>query len=384
MANVGVDPRNGKVIVRAYAGIDPATRKKRWLRESLPAGAPDAQIADVCATLDAQAAYMKETGRALTLDDLILWYLDELTGANRPAGTVKTYRSYYFRHVSPRRGAMHADAVLPFMISRDLAAAVRGDDREAIAPTTANGVRALLHAAYTAALAEGLVNHNPITAVPKMTVDDDDDIHVFDEREMPVLLEWLDAPAGRWEEIVLKEAASLALDTGLRVGEICGLRPRDHRKDALRVTGSVTEAGGLHRKATKSGRKRTVSLNHSSDARLASFEESKRSWLPGVKSHDRIFCDILGHQIRPSTISAAFSQACEDLGLGSDRRFHELRHTHATWLLEAGVPLKVVSERLGHASEAFTLRVYGHVLPGRDLAAAGEFGKVRRGMDGRL
>jgi len=51
-------------------------------------------------------------------------------------------------------------------------------------------------------------------------------------------------------------------------------------------------------------------------------------------------------------------------------RLHDLRHTHASLLLSAGVPIKVVSERLGHADPAVTLRTYQHVTPGRQAAAA--------------
>lgn len=51
-------------------------------------------------------------------------------------------------------------------------------------------------------------------------------------------------------------------------------------------------------------------------------------------------------------------------------RLHDLRHAHASHLLAAGVNVKVVSERLGHASVAFTLDVYGHVLPGQQADAA--------------
>jgi integrase len=51
-------------------------------------------------------------------------------------------------------------------------------------------------------------------------------------------------------------------------------------------------------------------------------------------------------------------------------RFHDLRHTHATQLLAAGVNIKVVSERLGHASVAFTLDTYAHVMPGQQADAA--------------
>lgn len=54
-------------------------------------------------------------------------------------------------------------------------------------------------------------------------------------------------------------------------------------------------------------------------------------------------------------------------------RFHDLRHTHATLLIAAGVPIKVVSERLGHAHPAFTMHTYQHVLPGMSAAAAEQF-----------
>jgi integrase len=51
-------------------------------------------------------------------------------------------------------------------------------------------------------------------------------------------------------------------------------------------------------------------------------------------------------------------------------RLHDLRHFHASALLEAGVPVTVVSRRLGHASASMTLDVYGHVLPAADADAA--------------
>lgn len=54
-------------------------------------------------------------------------------------------------------------------------------------------------------------------------------------------------------------------------------------------------------------------------------------------------------------------------------RLHDLHHTHATIMLKEGVPVKVVSERLGHASAAFTMTVYQHILPGMQAEAAATF-----------
>jgi integrase len=62
-------------------------------------------------------------------------------------------------------------------------------------------------------------------------------------------------------------------------------------------------------------------------------------------------------------------------------RLHDLRHTHATLLLKAGVPVKVVSERLGHANAMITLGVYAHVMPGMQAEAAAKFGELLAGEE---
>jgi integrase len=73
-------------------------------------------------------------------------------------------------------------------------------------------------------------------------------------------------------------------------------------------------------------------------------------------------------------------------------RLHDLRHTHASLLIAAGVPVKVVSERLGHASPTFTIETYQHVLPGMQadaaklfehLIAAGVLPAARHPVEGR-
>lgn len=63
-------------------------------------------------------------------------------------------------------------------------------------------------------------------------------------------------------------------------------------------------------------------------------------------------------------------------------RLHDLRHTHATLMLAAGVPVKVVSERLGHATIALTLDVYAHVLPAMDGDAVERFAALVHGSGG--
>lgn len=76
--------------------------------------------------------------------------------------------------------------------------------------------------------------------------------------------------------------------------------------------------------------------------------------------------------IHPDRFSQCFRRIVTSLDLPRIR-LHDLRHTHATLLLKEHTPIKVVSERLGHASPAFTMATYQHVLPGMQADAARVF-----------
>ncbi len=82
-----------------------------------------------------------------------------------------------------------------------------------------------------------------------------------------------------------------------------------------------------------------------------------------------VFSDRDGHPVHPHALSQAFERLVARADVPTIR-LHDLRHTHATLLIKAGVPVKVVSERLGHASPGFTIDTYQHVLPGMQADAA--------------
>ena len=96
-----------------------------------------------------------------------------------------------------------------------------------------------------------------------------------------------------------------------------------------------------------------------------------------------MFTRTTGQPLHPHVLSQTFErlQAQADV---PRIRLHDLRHTHATLLLKAGVPLKVVSERLGHSSPAFTMAVYQHVLPGMQRDAADIFARLVAGANPKV
>jgi integrase len=168
----------------------------------------------------------------------------------------------------------------------------------------------------------------------------------------------------------------LALKTGLRVGEVCALRRADYDElpgPTLRVRGTVDKHGERH-PTTKGGRPRSVALSEPVAGRVREHMAWSGDEYGGGPSSPLV---TLGRGfVRPTTLSRWLKRRARELGLPPWVHFHTLRHTHATLLVASGVDPKTVSERLGHADVATTLRYYGHVMPGRDAEAASRFDEI--------
>jgi len=174
------------------------------------------------------------------------------------------------------------------------------------------------------------------------------------------------------------------LYTGLRRGELLALRWRnlDLGSGKLSVVETAYRLGsGEYRiKEPKTPQsRRTVVLPPSLVALLKVYrfdQELLRIQLGiGLNADDFVFIRPDGSPINPSALTLAFRRIIKKAGL-KDIRIHDLRHTHATLMLKAGIHPKVVSERLGHANIGITLDTYSHVLPGLQEAAAEKFDRI--------
>jgi integrase len=162
--------------------------------------------------------------------------------------------------------------------------------------------------------------------------------------------------------------------------DVLGLRWIDVDLDAKRLSVRQARVSVAYEVAvsdvkTPTGR-RTIDLDDRTVAELRAWRKRQREdrMALGLGRDDAglMFTKPDGAPLHPDF----FSQTFDRFVVRSDLpviRLHDLRHTHATLLLKAGVPVKVVSERLGHASPAFTMTVYQHVLPGMQAEAAGMF-----------
>ncbi len=174
----------------------------------------------------------------------------------------------------------------------------------------------------------------------------------------------------------------LAAATGMRRGELLGLRWSDVHLDSGRVEATqafnaVGYATSFSRLKTKTSR-RCVSLDSETVEYLRAWRTEQAQALKAAGRTNKlglVFTGTDGGLLHPHLASQAFARAHRNLAV-TPIRLHDLRHTHASLLLRDRVPIKVVSERLGHSNPAFTMTTYQHVLPGMQDDAARAFAAI--------
>lgn len=375
---------DGSRYVRPYLGINPVTGRPIRPQHRIPDDVPDDKV------MDHVKAWLMGRGSAAELDrtdklgDLLDRHIDFLKSQGYPANTIRTYRRYR-KYADPlcSRDVQEVDSAVLSRLYQTLIYNPKKPDSEK-SVTTVIGLHHFMSSFFTHLVQLGVVQRNPA---------DDAWIPRRQMHEAQALTPEQAKKLGHWLEDAMKTAKSgrirreamciyLALNTGMRVGEVCGLRVRDwdSARQTIRVCGTVVEDSGhdpVRQPKTKGRKSRTVSLDDATARMVGSFYSADGSqW----SMEDPLIPGPRGGWMRPTTASRAFRRLADRLGLPKTATFHTLRHTHATLLLMDGTDARTVSERLGHADVATTLRIYGHVLPGRDSEAAETF---RRAVNGR-
>lgn len=244
---------------------------------------------------------------------------------------------------------------------------VRGD--KPLARSTVHSIHLTIHACLEDALRrrpKPLVERNVSDGLYSAPSTPDEEVPTWTADELSTWLRFVAADefAAFWR---------LAATTGARRSELLALRWRNVDLTAGTITinrGRVKGFDGqVEAGRTKSSRsRRTIDIDAATVEALATLRKRQ-----DVLSIDGLlFTYSDGKPLNPDGITQRFSTLARASGV-SKITFKGLRHTHATLLLLKGVPLHVVSRRLGHANEAFTARVYSHVLPGQQADAAALF-----------
>ena len=303
------------------------------------------------------------------------WYREH--SAEVSMSTARIYRSILDNNIYPYLGNLEIQSVHPLDIQR-FYTVLR---KKGYADGHILLVHKTLHMIFQAAIQKKWIRTNIIELVSlrdRKTYQPT----IYDESELRKLLSVI-------KDSLIETPVILALYTGMRKGEVLGLQWSDidfegkmiHVSRVLKKEGNKVILGTL--KTESSNRILTVS-----GALLAYLAKCREKQTEAVQNDPQkvmltgyVCCNSKGKPFHPNTISSQFRNMLNQNDL-RPIRFHDLRHMHATMLLKMGVPVKVVSARLGHTKIQTTMDIYVHADREMDEDAAEQIsGYLRRAAD---
>lgn len=336
------------------------------------------------------------------------WLLEEWLPTKKPTGTGgrrhrgqvsigtwDSYRIYVESYINPTLGHMRLQDVRPEHINRlyDELETSGGQDGKGLSAKTIANAHGVLHKALSDAVRQGRLSRNPADAVDaprseKATTD------VWDLDQLRAFVRHIGADD-------YEAAWLLWLTTGARRGEVAGLSWEDVDLDAgtLRVTwtlGLVDNKVTWKHRPKSDAAERTMALDPDTVEALRRYRARQAQWRlaagPGwitenTDWRDNTRTEVVftwpdGSMINPERFTRWFSRHCDDAGLPRIR-LHDVRHSYATAALASATgwhEVKVLSQRLGHASVGITLDTYSHALPAADTEMAHTLGRLIHGQ----
>ena len=289
-----------------------------------------------------------------------------------------TYNSYVQHvdcHVVPFIGTVKLQKVTGATLNglyAKLAESGRKNGKRGLSPATIHHVHSCLHRAFRDAVRWGYLQRNPADSAdpPHQRGTERREMKTWTAEQLRAFLDFTKADDlySLWHTLAM---------TGMRRGEGLGLRWEDIDFEAARlsVRRALIPSGRevvVSEPKTARGRRsialdpETVSVLKNQAARQL---ERQAEWQEGWTESGFLFTAEDGQHLNPEAVTRWFRQAVRKSMLPTIR-LHDLRHTHATLALQAGVHPKVVSERLGHATVSITLDTYSHAIPAMQEEAA--------------
>jgi integrase len=315
------------------------------------------------ASLDAKRGMLANAG-SLTFGAYLDAWLEHKTRETR-ATTVASYRGIVNAHLRPILGNHRLDKLQPVHVDHLHKTMLE----KGVSRRTVQYAHVLMHGALQHAVQRELLPRNVASAVRAPAMQ---------RREMRV---WTPEEATRFLENIKRHRLYamfyLALTTGMRRGELLGLRWADVNLEnaRLRVRSSLVELNNklVFSEPKTQASKRTITLAHDAVRVLEEHHESQRlererqgsRW----QDHDLVFPSESGTPMNSGNLVRMFKRLARAAGV-PEIRIHDLRHTHASLLALNGVSPKVIADRLGHTNVGFTLQVYTHVFEEQRAVAA--------------
>lgn len=355
-------------------GIGPDGKRRRHF-ETVRGGKKDAQARKRELETSRDKGVYVPPGR-MTVGELLTKWLDGYVAAKCTARTLDGYRMIAETHLMPAVGHIPLKQLNQQQIQE-----YYGQACAKLSARTVHHHHRVLSQALKWAVRNGYLGLNP-AALTDPPSPEKKDMRTMTASEVQA---FLDAAA---EHDTLYPVVYVALNTGMRQAELLGLRWRDVDLDLLSI--SVNRAylkrrGVATFKEPKTeGSRRSVAMTPKLGLFLRSYrdrQECDYGQLGQTLTLDDLVFSKDGKPLDPSVLSHLVGKVAARAGIGHVR-FHDLRHTFASLALQAGAKPKVISEALGHASVAFTMDVYSHIIKGMQEEAMALLNEVM--PEGRL
>lgn len=321
--------------------------------------------------MEKEAAYLSSSEHLVTVGEYVSTYIKSRKTFVEPS-TISGYRTLFNTKIAPYIGEILLDDLKPDDVQRWVNSLT--DKYSAV---TVRKAFTLLRSAMIQAVERDRLEKNPTRTVkpPKLPAPKP---NALDEASRAVVMRMVDAED--LSPIML--AVKIALFTGMREGEVCGLRWRDVNLDEMSL--SVREALGNNdgvyyvKEPKTAGSRRTIfypaTLRDSLSRRRTAMQ--KACLAAGIPFTEKLYVlgEISGEFMRPEFVGKRWREIAQALDLnGTEGRrptFHDLRHTYATVAIANGVDVKTVSSSMGHSNAAMTLNTYASADPEAKRKAA--------------
>lgn len=357
--------KDGRWCASIYLGMVNGKRKHKTIY-----GKTRKEVAEKLKTAlhDQQQGINIAPARMTVAQFLETWLEQIVKVSNRPR-TYESYRNTVNKYLIPHLGNHQLTKLTPAHVQTML-----NTLHAAGLSRTVPYARAVLVIALNIAVKWEYVLRNVATLVDAPTVTRRE-IQPLTKEQARAILE---AVKGHRLEVVYLVALSL----GLRRGEVLGLRWQDVNleESTIHISGALQRQNGrLERSATKTkGSNRVLLLPAVLRRALQAhfqrqeIERKQADW----QEHDYVFPSTIGTPLDPRSLNRHFTSVLKQIGLPTTTRLHDLRHSAATLMLLQGVPLKVISQILGHAHLSITADIYTHVLHDLEQDAADRMDKL--------
>lgn len=388
MASIWTAP-NGKRYARAYAGKT-ESGKTRNLSVPIPENATEQEVGDLKDLVSKRADFCRGRNVDFTVRGVLLAYIEDLRGANKAESGVTSFVSYVRCYIPSYLGELDVEDAAPHQFSNlyNKLKKEGGKDKRPISANTIRQFHDFMSRAFKSYQAQGLIRANPLDGV-KRPLRQSYEATPLNEYDFQQFVDHLLKKVEVSERDSRYVAYLFDLNTGARRGELSGFEIRDFQpsQKRIRVARSIVQVKHpvtgkkIWDKEPKSDTSiRWISLDDDTCQMLEIHIKAQRKRLAekGIRQTGKtaLFANSKGELWKPSYLTDRFREIKKELKLDPAIKLKSLRHTHATYLIMNGVDIKTVSERLGHYDVSVTLKIYAHVMPGRDALAAKTTGEV--------